>query len=299
MAATRTAPAPSVSRPSGPLPSGACDCHSHVFGPFERFAPLQPSVYDLPEAGPSVHAAMRAGLGVARGVLVQPAPYANDPSALLDAIAGSAGALRGVAVADADIAEDKLAAWHAGGIRGLRFVEMRAPGGSRYPGSVGFDALIRLAPRLRAHGLHAELWATADDLAAHLPALLATGLPLVLDHMASPDIARGVDDRTFQTILGLLRHGNLWVKLPVCRVSKAAPGHADARPFHEAYLAAAPDRLLWGSDWPYVRMAPAPDAGRMLDLFFEWTPDEAARRRILVDNPARLYGFGHDQGAAR
>lgn len=298
MVATRTAPAPATSRPMRPLPSGACDCHSHVFGPFDRFPPLQPSVYDLPEAGPPVHAAMRAGLGVARGVLVQPAPYADDPSALLDAIAGSAGALRGIAVAGPDISDDRLAAWRRGGIRGLRFVDMRAPGGGRYPGSVGFDALIRLAPRLRALGMHAELWATVADLAAHLPNLLGTGLPLVLDHMGSPDAARGSADPAFQEILGLLRHDTLWVKLPVCRVSKAAPGYADARPFHEAYLAAAPDRLLWGSDWPYVRMVPAPDAGRMLDLFFEWTPDEAAQRRILVDNPARLYGFDTDQGAA-
>ncbi len=296
---TKTTPAPSTSRPARPLPSGACDSHSHVFGPFDRFPPLQPSVYDLPDASPPVHAAMRAGLGVARGVLVQPAPYADDASALLEAIAGAAGALRGIAVATPDISDERLAAWHAGGIRGLRFIEMRAPGGGRYPGSVGFDALIQLAPRLRALGMHAQLWAAADDLASHLPELLATGLPLVLDHMGSPDTARGSKDAAFQTILGLLRHDNLWVKLPVCRVSKAAPDYADARPFHEAYLAAAPDRLLWGSDWPYVRMVPAPDAGRMLDLFFEWTPDEAAQRRILVDNPARLYGFGTDQGAAR
>src|SRR4029077_2649879 len=111
------------------LPPGACDAHSHVFGPFDRFPPHQASVYALPDASPDVHAAVRAALGVTRGVLVQPAPYADDPSAILNALSLSNGALKGVAVATADVADQTLHSWSTDGIVGLRFTEMRTPAG--------------------------------------------------------------------------------------------------------------------------------------------------------------------------
>jgi len=285
-------PAAIASRPRSAPPAAACDAHSHVFGPFDRFPPLRPSTYALPDASPRVHAAVRETLGVSRGVLVQPAPYANDPSALLGALTGSSGALKGVAVATNDVSDATLEQWRAAGIVGLRFTEMRTPGGNRYPGSVGFDALELLAPRLRALGMHAQLWAAAATFARTLPALARLGVPLVLDHMAMPDAARGVDDPAFVAILELFREVPIWIKLVVCRVSKRPPDYPDAQPFHDACVAAAPDRCLWGSDWPYVRMEPAPDAGHLLDLFYEWTPDARVRHSILVDNPERLYGFG-------
>jgi predicted TIM-barrel fold metal-dependent hydrolase len=167
---------------------------------------------------------------------------------------------------------------------------MRTPDGSRYPGSVGFDAVGVLAPRMRAVGLHAQLWARAYDLAEWLPHLLRSKVPLVLDHMACPDPQLGPHAAAFKSILARLADSDVWAKLTVCRVSQQ-PGHDDARAFHDALIAAAPERVVWGSDWPYVRMNPAPDAGQMLDLLHSWVPDPAQRTRILVDNPARLYGF--------
>jgi predicted TIM-barrel fold metal-dependent hydrolase len=282
---------PAVTAPLISVPAGAVDAHSHVFGPFDRFPPQHASVYALPAALPAVHAAMRAGVGVRYGLLVQPAPYGDDPAAMLAAIAASDGALRGVAVAHPDVADETLAAWKARGIVGLRFMEMRAPNGGRYPGSIGFDALRALAPRMREHGLHAQLWASAEQYAEALPDLRKLGLPLVLDHMGSPEISRGVADPAFTSLLGQLRSGDIWVKLTLCRFFDAGPDFAALRPFHDALVQAAPDRLLWGSDWPYVRLDPAPDAGAMLDLFADWTDDADLRLRILARNPARLYGF--------
>lgn len=289
MAVVETMPAPAVSRLGHALPEGACDAHSHVFGPFSAYPPLRPSVYALPDASPLIHAQARAALGVHYGILTQPAPYADDPSAMLHAIAQSRGALRAVAVATPDITDDMLARWKAGGIVGLRFTEMRAPNGERYPGSVGFDALEALAPRLRALRMHGQLWGSDADFAAWLPRLLALDLPLVIDHMGSPDTALGIDQPGFAAILQALGSGRLWVKLVLSRVSRQAPTFADARPFHDALVSAEPGRMLWGSDWPFVRMNPAPDAATMLERFLDWVPDEATRRAILVDNPAALY----------
>ena len=288
---TETEPAPNVKTPRFAAPPGACDAHSHVFGPFDSFPPRAASTYALPDAPPSIHAAARAAMGISRGVVVQPAPYGMDASALLNAVAASNGSLKAIAIADETVSDETLADWSARGVRGLRFVEMRAPTGQRYPGSVGFDALVRLAPRMREHGLHAQLWASSATYAEHLPSLSKLKLPLVLDHLASPDVPAGPDAPSFQAVLTALRAGTAWVKLTLCRVAKDAPGYEEARPFHDACLAANPDRLLWGSDWPYVRLQPAPDAGAMLDLFAEWTADLALIQRILVDNPQALYGF--------
>ena len=286
-----TVAAPPSSPPRRPLPPGAVDVHSHVFGPFDRFPPLQPSVYPLPDASPGAHAQFRATLGTTHGILTQPAPYGEHPSAMPTATADAEGALRGVAVADASISDHELARWAAAGIVGLRFVEMRAPGGERYPGSLGFEVLEALAPRMAEHGLHAQLWAGIDQYAAALPRLTQLGVPLVLDHLASPITARGAGDPAFRAVVDRLGDADLWIKLTLCRCFDAGPDYAAARPFHDTLVVKDPSRLLWGSDWPYVRLDPAPDAGAMLDLFDDWTDDEAVRDTILVHNPARLYGF--------
>ena len=278
--------------PRQPLPPGACDTHAHVFGPYERFPLAHPSSYAPPLAPAPLHLAMLDILGAARGVLVQPAPYGNDEQPMLDAIAAGNGRLRGIGVAGSDATPEHLRRLHDGGIRGLRFVEVRDPQGQPYLGSVGVDQLLAMAPQMKAIGLHAQLWAPLDDYARLLPPLLATGLPLVLDHMACLKTERGVDDPAFQTVLKALEAGDIWIKLSVCRVSKQAPDYLDLKPFHDALVAANPQRLLWGSDWPFVRMGEqSPDAGQLLDLFAEWVPDAAIRRTILVDNPAALYGF--------
>ena len=283
--------------PRQPLPPGACDTHAHVFGPYDRFPLAHPSSYAPPLAPSSLHLAMLDILGAARGVLVQPAPYGNDAAPMLDAIAASGGRLRGIGVADSSATRARLQQLYDGGIRGLRFVEVRDPQGQPYLGSVGVDQLLAMAPLMKSIGLHAQLWAPLDDYARLLPPLLATGVPLVLDHMACLKTERGVDDPAFQSVLKALQDGAVWIKLSVCRVSKQAPACLDLKPFHDALVAANPQRLLWGSDWPFVRMGEqSPDAGQLLDLFHDWVPDGATRHAILVDNPAALYGFDSNQG---
>jgi 2-pyrone-4,6-dicarboxylate lactonase len=274
------------------LPPDACDSHAHVFGPYDRFPLAHASSYAPPLAPAALHRQMLDTIGAARGVLVQPAPYGTDASAILDAIAASNGRLRGIAVADASATEVQLQALYDGGVRGLRFVEVRAPNGAPYAGSVGVDQLLTMAPAMRRVGLHAQLWAPIDAYAALLPQIRATGVDVVLDHMACVKPERGIDDPAFQAVLDGVRAGGVWVKLTLCRVSTQAPHCSDARPFHDALLAANPARMLWGSDWPYVRMdEKSPDVGALVDLFYDWVPDAATRHQVLAGNPAALYGF--------
>lgn len=166
-----------------------------------------------------------------------------------------------------------------------------APAATRGP--TVSDDLVLLAPRLREQGLHAQVWADCGRLAADVDMLTGLGIPIVIEHMARAEIARGVDHPDFQAVVRLLKDGLVWVKLVVCRLDKAHPQNPAARPYHDALVAANPARLLWGSDWPYVGMGEStPDAGSMLDLFDGWIDGDATlRRRILVDNPQQLYGF--------
>jgi 2-pyrone-4,6-dicarboxylate lactonase len=235
--------------------------------------------------------------GAERGVLVQPAFYGTSVDALLDALRqarlSACPLIRGIATATDDVSDAELRAMHEAGVLGLRFSEMPAPDGrGRYSGSVGTDHLVALAPRMRELGWHAQVWAPADDHAARLPALVRLGIPIVVDHMGSFTAAQGVEAPAFQRLLGLLRDGLIWVKLSLCRNSRLVPDYPDLRDFHDALIDAGPARLLWGSDWPHVRMGSlAPDVGHLLDLFHAWTGDAAIHQAVLVDNPAVLFDF--------
>jgi predicted TIM-barrel fold metal-dependent hydrolase len=238
-------------------------------------------------------------IGATRGVLVQPTFYGTTMGALQDALHQAKGEgrydLRGIGAATADVRDADLTAMHDAGVRGLRFIEMPAPdGGGRYRGGVGVDQLVELAPRMRELGWHAQLWCQADDHAARLPELVRHGVPLVVDHMGSFRAEQGVAAPAFQRLLGLLSDGLIWVKLSLCRNSRLFPDYPDLRDFHDALVGANPQHLLWGSDWPHVRMGTlAPDVGHLLDLFLAWTGDRALHKAILVDNPATLFGFEH------
>jgi 2-pyrone-4,6-dicarboxylate lactonase len=290
---TETTTPRSHRRPSWALPDGACDCHAHVFGPYDAF-PVSHAMHYVPPLAPAgLHREVLDSVVLTRGILVQPGAYGSDPAAILDATGRSGGRIRGVAAADASVTEAQLDNWHERGVRGLRFNDMTVPGGTgRFPGAIGTDALTELAPRLSARGWHAEIWASIDQHVALLPMYRAAGLPVALDHMAGLVVERGLDDPSFRAILAALREGWLWIKLVLCRCSQAFPDYAELRPFHDALIEANPDRVVWGSDWPHLRLADrAPDIGHLLDLFRDWVPDEALRQRILVDNPRILYGF--------
>ena len=272
-------------------PPGACDAHGHVFADPKTF-PLAAASYAVPDAPYARHRDMLDAAGVSRGVLVQPAPYADDHRAILDALSQSDGRLRGVGLISSSVSDDTLTQLASGGIRGARFVEARLPDGSRYAGSVGFDEIPALASRLREHRIHVEVWSTIEAFVAALPMFEAAGVPVVLDHMGGFEPAKGVNDPNFQSLLDLVRDGRVWLKLTLNRRSGQRPGFAELRPFHDALVQANPRQLVWGSDWPFVRMADPPSVEALLDLFALWVDDASLRHAILVDNPARLYGFG-------
>jgi len=277
--------------PKRPPPPGACDAHAHVFGPPERFAPRVETAYPPPDAPAERHRALLDAVGIARGVLVQPAVYGDDHGALIDALAE--GALVGVGSLGADTRDHALDWLHAAGIRGLRFVEARDPSGARYRGTVGFEALPALAPAMRALGWHAELWAPAERIVADAGMLRRLQIPVVLGHLGGMAAERGAGDPVNSALVAAVADAGFWVKLILCRASKQWPDYADARPLHAALIAAAPERMLWGSDWPHVRMGErTPDVGHLLDIFDAWIEqDGALREAILVHNPERLYGF--------
>ena len=297
MSASSGQPSPVAPRmpaaPRHPLPPGACDTHTHVFGPYDTFPFARPSSYAPPLAPFATHADMLDRVGATRVVLVQPAPYAQDHRALVDALQRYAGAARGIASLSANATDDEFQVLHTTGVRGVRFSEVLDRGtGQRFAGSVGIDELPRLAGRMRTLGWHAQVWARCADVPACTEACERAGVSVVFEHMGMVDVALGAQHADFLRVADLVREGRAWVKLALCRNSTAGPDYADLRPFHDALVEANPSRLLWASDWPFVRMGEAsPDVGRLLDLFHAWIDDEDVRRRILVKNPALLYGF--------
>jgi 2-pyrone-4,6-dicarboxylate lactonase len=165
-----------------------------------------------------------------------------------------------------------------------------------YRGGVPLSAARVLAPVMKELGWHLQLWIDVKDLPQTAPVLASLALPVVIDHMGRSEARAGTATAGFTSLLRLLGAGGCWVKLSGAhRISRQSPDYPDARPFHEALVAENPERLVWGGDWPHPRMeGEMPDVGHLLDLFQEWTPDAATRRRILVTNPARLYGFPHE-----
>jgi len=280
-------------RPKVPPPPGACDTHAHVFGPASRFPYAADRSYTPPDAPLEQYLAMLDTVGFERGVLVQGSAHGRDNSAMLDALEREPRRLRGVAVADAEVAPAELRRWARLGVRGLRFNHYFRDGQLHYRGGVPLEAARRLAPIMAELGWHLQLWIDVKDLPETLPTLKALGLPVVIDHMGRSDAGAGTGTPGFQALLRLVGEDGCWVKLSGAhRISRRPPDYPDARPFMEALVAANPDRLVWGGDWPHPRMeTEMPDVGHLFELFQQWVPQAAAQAKILVDNPARLYGF--------
>ena len=287
-------PAPrEPSRPKLPPPPDACDTHSHVFGPATRFPYADDRSYTPLDAPLEKYLAMLDAVGFARGALVQGSAHGCDNSAMLDALERRPDRLRGVAVADETVPAVELRRWDKLGIRALRFNHFFRGGQLHYRGGVTLENAKKLAPLMKDLSWHMQLWIDCKDLPDTIPTLKEIGLPVLIDHMGRTDARAGTRTPGFQSLLRLVGDGGCWVKVSGAhRLSTQAPDYPDARPFHEALVRANPDRLVWGSDWPHPRIeGEMPDAGKLFDLFCEWTPDEAVRKCILVDNPAKLFGF--------
>jgi predicted TIM-barrel fold metal-dependent hydrolase len=271
---------------------GACDCHAHVFGPAARFPYAEPRSYTPDDAPYEAYIAHLDRLGCERGVLVQPSAYGRDNAAMLDALKRSPERLRGVAVGGAELTGDILKRWHAIGVRGLRANEFRRDGKPYYQNGVRLAEIEPLYAAMADLGWHLQLWIDARDLPELAPSLARVPVPVVVDHMGRMDYRHGINHAGFQALVRGVGEGRLWAKVSgTYRLAASPPDYHEAKLFHDALVAANPDNLVWGSDWPHPRPeGPVPNAKHLLDLFWDWTR-EPARRAILTTNPARLYGF--------
>lgn len=274
-------------RPMQPMPAGACDAHCHVFGPYDRF-PLSPTrSFTPPEIPFERLRGLHDFLGIERSVLVQASCHGSDNGAMLDAIARSGGRYRGVAIVDPGTTDADLAALHAGGIRGVRFNFVAHLGGA--PDLDFFwQTLARIAPL----GWHVQIHLDAVDIPKYADLFAKIAIPFVIDHMGRVKASDGVDHPVFRQLVDLLAtNPRAWVKVSGSeRVSTAGLPFHDATAFVRALYAAAPERTLWGTDFPHPNLAgDMPNDGGLVDLFMQNFPDPADRQRILVDNPARLY----------
>lgn len=281
-----------VSAPKKPLPEGAWDSHAHVFGPFDPYPLLEPRRYNPPLAPAANHLAMLDAARFARGVLVHSSASGYDNSVTRNAVEQSAGRVLGVAVIRPDIDDRTLVAMHQQGFRAIRFT-VNGARSQMFPGSLDFNDLRAFAPRLKALGWHAQIWAKCEYLVAEAQEIAGYGIPVVLDHMGYFEPEKGVGDGAFQSLLGAIADGDWWVKMTPIRLTKTDPTYASIRPFHDALVERFADRLLFGSDWPYISLdANPPDPGKLVDLFDAWTPDAAIRQKVFVDNPQALYARG-------
>jgi 2-pyrone-4,6-dicarboxylate lactonase len=281
-------PDPDTKTPGFVAPPNACDAHCHVFGPAKTFPFAEGRSYTPPDSPFEALQILQGILGLERAVIVQATCHGTDNSATLDAIARSNGRYRGVAIVDDSFSERDFENLHAGGIRGVRFSYARHIGGAP-----DFSQVTRVAEKIAPLGWHVVLYLEAEDVVENAQTLAALPLPVVIDHMGRVATANGVEQKPFQLLLDLVKGEDFWVK--ICgaeRISSAGPPYSDAVPFAQALIAAAPDRLLWGTDWPHPNITgQMPNDGTLMDLLALYAPDDAVRNRILVDNPARLYGF--------
>ena len=278
-------PDPNPAKPKYVPPPGACDAHCHVFGPGDRFPYSPARTYTPPDAPREKLAALHRHLGLTRSVLVQASCHGTDNSAMLDAIAASSGAWRGVAMVGRDVTDSELEALHAGGARGVRFNFVAHLGGA--PDLRVIEDIVR---RVAPLGWHLVAHLDAVDIAAYRDFFNGLCVPFVIDHMGRVEAKHGVRQLPFRMLLELMRNPLAWVKVSGAeRVSSAGKPFHDAIPFARALIEAAPDRVLWGTDWPHPNVRVMPNDGENFDLFAMFCDDDAARRSILVDNPTRLY----------
>jgi len=269
------------------MPPGATDTHSHVIGLPPEYPFVPERSYTPPEAPLAAYQAMHKALGIERAVIVTPSCHGTDNRITLQAIAGYGPNARGIAVVDEDIGDVDLARLHDGGMRGLRLNVL-------FGGGVGLQAFRPLAERIKDLGWHIQLLIdVTQNLEALVPDIRAMEVPVVIDHMGHFPVASGLDNAGCRAMLNLVRDGIAWVKLSGCdRISSKHPVYADAVPLAQALIEAGPERMVWGTDWPHVsKVENMPDTGALLNRLADYAPDPDVRRAILVDNPARLYGF--------
>jgi len=267
------------------VPDGACDCHHHIYDP--RFAYIPTAVLKPPPATVADYRLLQEKLGTSRDIMVSPSSYGTDNRCLLDVLAQLGSACRGVCVVNSTVSDAELKTLDAAGVRGVR-VQF----GLGNP--VGAEEIEPLARRIQPLGWHLQFNMPGDQLAALEPVLLGLPVPAIIDHLGR---ATDTQSAHYRTVRKLLDSGHGWVKLSGAYLygSKGPPDYADASAAARGYIAAAPERCVWGSDWPHPDATsgrvPMPDDVALLNLLGLWAPDPGLRHRILVENPEAFYGF--------
>ncbi len=275
-------------RPRLPAPAGSCDTHMHIFEP--EYTPLPGANFPSMPGTVAEYRRLRARLGITRTVIVQPTAYGNDNRCTLmamQALADDAHQLRGVAIVFPGDSDEEIARLSRLGMRGIRYHLL--PGGG-----VRWDTMAAMAARVAVHGWHVQIQTDGRELAAHAAALRALPCDIVIDHIGRFMQPVPPDEPGWQALRALVDSGRCWVKLsaPYHGSKTGAPEYADAAVLAKALIRAAPERMLYATNWPHPSLKNNfPDDAGLMDLLNDWAGSAEVRRQILVDNPAQLYGF--------
>lgn len=276
-----------TAHPQTLAPPGAWDAHCHTFGPPSEFPYSETRTFTPEPASKAAMFAMHAALGLERAVIVQSGVHGFDNSAVADALRAKNGAYRGVALLPTDVGDSEIQSLSAAGFCGVRFNFMKHLGEAS-----PISDIMRLAHRLADHNWHLQIHFDPSLLADMIPALRASPVPVVIDHMGRIDAGLGAGQPHFKQLLGLMEDQRFWMKLSGSeRISRLGPPYRDAIPFARTFMSQFGDRVLWGTDWPHPNVAgPTPDDAALLDLVAAIAPTPAERQALLVDNPMRFYG---------
>lgn len=295
-----------ASQPSTPVdfavPAGACDCHTHIFGDPRKFPFWAGRTYTPEPASLAEMKALHRALHIDRVVIVTPSVYGTDNSCTLDAVRRQAPNARGVAVIGDKTTDEQLDQMQRGGIRGIR-INLETFG--QADPAVARRRFRAAAERVKLRGWHVQIYTHLAVIEALEPEIMASPVPVVIDHFGSAKASLGTGQPGFGTLVNLVRSGKAYVKISgAYRISSKAPNYPDVAPLAKALIAANPLRIVWGTDWPHPTGVTPPghkatdvtpllqiDDGALMNQLPVWAPDASLRKTILVENPARLYGF--------
>lgn len=272
------------------MPEGACDTHAHIFGPAAHYPWNPDRGYTPPDALPQAYEALHRVLGVSRGVLTQPSVYGTDNRCMLDYVSKHPMRMRAVVAVGPDTDDKQIEAMHAQGARGIR-VNIADPGGNPFS---SFSELRSFGDRLKSIGWHVELLLHVHEMDDVIDEIRRLPVDISVGHLGYMPARLGVDHAKYRRFLDLVADGRCWVKLtaPYRITGHREVPFADVTPFARALVAARPDRIIWGTDWPHpICPIPMPNDGDLVDHLADWIPDVRTQQQVLVENPARLYGF--------
>jgi predicted TIM-barrel fold metal-dependent hydrolase len=270
-------------------PSKSCDSQVHVFGDPAKYPLRRQSAYS-PPADATIGEALRMhrALGIEYGVIVQATVHGTNHQILFDALAEAGPNYRGIAIIDDNVSDQEIRRLHEAGVRGARFNFWKQLNIAPTP-----EGFLRSIDRIKEYGWHAKVHSAGEEWLELRELLAKVKIPVVIDHMGHPELRKGLDQPVIRMLRDLLRNEDWWVTISNAdRISAEKRGWSDALPLAQTLVEATPDRAIWCTDWPHVQYRkPMPNDAELLEFLYRATPDPVSRRKVLADNPARLFGF--------